>query len=295
MYYDIIMVLSSDIISNYIFIKHKYKTVKELHKKCLDFFYRKYGKFIREHQNEINEFYKNHTKHKKDNVQYGSDINDKQTENIIFGSENDNNECNIDDKETKTNVDTYDKETKTNVDTYDTETKTNVDTYDKELDVETSTKNTECNIESESREFSNLGIDNMQLMVLPSAAKSDTNSNNTNIIKSFKKTIKFLYRKITVKTHPDRCKDVKVQKYFLKAKKAYDNKNIVKLFIIGYRLKIKMKYIDQSFLDFIFKNIIKIIDLYQIKIHKILISDEWKWFHTEYKIEPIIPTENLKL
>jgi hypothetical protein len=257
------MVQSSDIIAEYIIIKGKYKQARELHEKCLEFFYKRYGQFIKDHQNEIKEYYKNE---KQNNVQYGSDTNSNNKSNNNKSNNNKSNNNKSNNKSFVNNSELFKENNKSFVNNSELFKENNKLIDNKLVDTK--------------------GIVEEQIViVIPNDNKG---VRCENIIKSYKKTIKYLYKKISIRTHPDRCKNVYEQKYFMKAKNAFESNNITKLFIIAFKLKIKLKYIDDKFLSYIFTDILKVINVYKSKIHKIVFSDEWKWFHKEYRIEAVV-------
>jgi hypothetical protein len=267
------MVQSSDIIAEYILIKGKYKQARELHEKCLEFFYKRYGQFIKDHQNEIKEYYKNE---KQNNVQYGSDTNsnNKSNNNKLNNNKSNNNKSN----NNKSN------NNKSNNNKSNNKSFVNNSELFKENN-KSFVNNSELFKENNKLVDTKVIVEEQIVIVIPNDNKG---VRCENIIKSYKKTIKYLYKKISIRTHPDRCKNVYEQKYFMKAKNAFESNNITKLFIIAFKLKIKLKYIDDKFLSYIFTDILKVINVYKSKIDKIVFSDEWKWFHKEYRIEAVV-------
>ena len=88
---------------------------------------------------------------------------------------------------------------------------------------------------------------------------------------------KSLYRKIMIRTHPDKNK--KNSNLYIEATKAKKENNLHKLLDVGKKLKLNLSDISRDQLDILESNITDI----HSKIKNIKISYPWIWFHGSQK------------
>jgi len=100
-----------------------------------------------------------------------------------------------------------------------------------------------------------------------------------------KKKIKDLYRKIVKITHPDKTNSEKLVNLYIKAKKYYEQNNLLELYMICIDLNI---IIDLS--DFKMEELIKSVEKKRVELENIESSYLWLWVHsnTEEEKEKII-------
>jgi hypothetical protein len=107
--------------------------------------------------------------------------------------------------------------------------------------------------------------------------------------------IKDLYKKIIIKTHPDRSKNDNFNKLFIKAQKAYENNDYIKLLLIGYIININIpRNINISLLNNIILKLENNIKFYKSSISLFLKSPEWIWFHSSSIMKKKIEKEFIK-
>lgn len=95
--------------------------------------------------------------------------------------------------------------------------------------------------------------------------KKDINEYESNKLKK-------LFRKISMKTHPDKVKDKKLNRIFLSAKKYYEKGNLVKMLILTKIVNIKEEQEDKD-IEIIRSGIKQ----YDGKINEMESSVIWKW------------------
>jgi hypothetical protein len=105
--------------------------------------------------------------------------------------------------------------------------------------------------------------------------KNINENNNTSLF------IKKLFRKIVIKTHPDKIKDDELNKIYINAVQYYKDNNEVELVLIGNKLNIEMNDIDN--------NLFKKFDEYKTKLKKKSLTLEYNDFYVWYT------TDNPKL
>lgn len=105
------------------------------------------------------------------------------------------------------------------------------------------------------------------------------NENNFNTFIEKEKLIKRIYKKIAIKTHPDKVSDIKKIELFKKAKSFHENQILIGVIFIAKKLDINIDI--QKFHKKIIMEIIREISLVQEKIDKIKTSVYWKWNHED--------------
>ena len=96
-----------------------------------------------------------------------------------------------------------------------------------------------------------------------------------NILNEKEKILKKLYKKIAIKTHPDKVKDNNKVALFKKAKSFYDNNILIGLIFISKKINIKIEL--QKFHKSIIIELIKEIAIVQEKINNMKSSIYLKW------------------
>lgn len=87
------------------------------------------------------------------------------------------------------------------------------------------------------------------------------------------KFMKILYRKITIKTHPDKTKDTDLHEIFKQADVAYKEENLLDLLIIAIQLRIKYPALNFDFASKLELDI----KLKENKINDIKSTIAWNW------------------
>ena len=82
-----------------------------------------------------------------------------------------------------------------------------------------------------------------------------------------------LHKKITLKTHPDRCDDPKLHELFIKTTKAYKEKNLALIMEIAEILNIKVPILNQPEIKIVNLNC----KILRLKIGDIRQQVAWKW------------------
>ena len=86
-----------------------------------------------------------------------------------------------------------------------------------------------------------------------------------------------LYRKITLKTHPDRCNDPELNALFLEATKAYNNKNLPKILLLCDKLNIEIPSLNEEDIKILSTNC----KLIRSRISKVKQQVSWRWCTAE--------------
>jgi hypothetical protein len=100
-----------------------------------------------------------------------------------------------------------------------------------------------------------------------------------NIFYEKEKIIKRIYRKIAIKTHPDKVNDKKKIEFFKRAKTFHDNQILIGIIFIAKKLDININI--QKFHEKIIIEMLREISLVQEKINKIKTSIYWKWYNED--------------
>ena len=91
-----------------------------------------------------------------------------------------------------------------------------------------------------------------------------------------RRKIKDLYRKIVKRTHPDKTNSEKLIEVYIKAKKYYEQNNLLELYLICIELNIK---IDLN--EFRTEDLIKSIEKKKMELENIKKSYLWLWVNAE--------------
>lgn len=86
-----------------------------------------------------------------------------------------------------------------------------------------------------------------------------------------------LYRKITFKTHPDRCNDIELNALFLEATKAHKKKNLPKILLLCEKLNIEIPELNQEDVKILSTNC----SLIRSQISKVKKQVSWRWCTAE--------------
>ena len=86
-----------------------------------------------------------------------------------------------------------------------------------------------------------------------------------------------LYRKITFKTHPDRCNDPEINVLFLESNKAYKAKNLPKILLLCEQLNIQIPPLEDADIKIMSTNC----KLIRAKISKVKKQVSWRWCTSE--------------